>query len=188
MPTNGSHNKGSHNKGSHNTVWPQPLKMSNKIVISIVACWLEQSSHALISGFRDSIRSWSRQAYPCIWQKYTSILQSERFSFNTNRMNQNSVKGLMNNNAKVSSFTKHISKGFINVALGAITNLKMNMPHGVRCIAKGLDHRNLWTTSSPKQSDWHNGNGCASSLLLKRNPTSAGLAIIANIEKVITKL
>jgi hypothetical protein len=33
-----------------------------------------------------------------------------------------------------------------------------------------------------------NGNGCATSLLLKRNPTSAGLAIIANIEKVITKL
>jgi hypothetical protein len=70
-------------------------------------------------------------------------------------MHQNSVKGLMNNNAKVSSFTKHISKGFINVALGAITNLKMNMPHGVRCVAKGLDHRDLWTTSSPKQSDWH---------------------------------
>ena len=99
MPTNGSHNKGSHNKGSHNkgshnTVWPQPLKMSNKIVISIVACWLEQSSHALISSFRDSIRTWSRQTYPCDWQKYTSILQSERFSFNTNRMHQNPATGV----------------------------------------------------------------------------------------------
>ena len=89
MPTNGSHNN-----RSHNTVWHQPLKMSSKVVISIVACWLEQSSHALISGFRDLIRTWSLQTDPCDWKKYTSILQSERFSFNTNRIHQNLEKGV----------------------------------------------------------------------------------------------
>ena len=61
----------------------------------------------------------------------------------------------MTNNAQGASIAAHISKGFINFSLSAISSLKMNMPHGVRCIAKGLDYRDLWTTSSPKQSDWY---------------------------------
>jgi hypothetical protein len=43
----------------------------------------------------------------------------------------------------------------------------MNTPHGVRCIAKSLDHRDLWTARSPKKSDWHQ---CSDSEANQSNP------------------
>ena len=73
----------------------------------------------------------------------------------------------MKNHAKGSSNTEHIPKGFINFALGAISSLDMNTPHGVRCIAKSLDHRDLWTARSPKKSDWRQ---CSDSEANQSNP------------------
>jgi len=113
-------------------------------------------------------------------------------------MHHNSATGVDEKSCESSSITEHISKGFINFALGAISSLDMNTPHGVRCIAKA------WITAiSGRQAHPRNPIGTNVPIakpinptpmglrlnphLLKRNPTSAGLAIIANIEKVITK-
>ena len=84
----------------------------------------------------------------------------------------------MKNHAKGSRITEHISKDFINFALGAISSLDMNTPHGVRCIAKSLDHRDLWTVRSPK-----NPIGTNVPIAKPINPTPMGPKLTPIIEK-----
>ena len=84
----------------------------------------------------------------------------------------------MKNHAIGSSITEHISKGFINFALGAISSLDMSTPHGVRCIAKSLDHSDLWTARSPK-----NPIGTNVPTAKPINPTPMGLRLNPIIEK-----
>ena len=57
---------------------------------------------------------------------------------------------MVNNNTQGAIIIAHISKGFIHFASGSISSLNMNPPHSVRCVAKDLDHSDLWSTDHPR--------------------------------------
>ena len=86
---------------------------------------------------------------------------------------------MVNNNTQGAIIIAHISKGFIHFASGSISSLNMNPPHSVRCVAKDLDHSDLWSTDHPRAALGTRGsNRKAKTRSMTRVSTNTGFIAI----------